>query len=92
MITEQDKRKRMDDIKWRLWKIEEWTYTREVSALVINYVVSNEKAAKKIKKVEHANLDHMPLKIENLVNKKKRGRGMKEVERTEENSLNRRKD
>lgn len=82
----------MDDIKRKLWKIEEWTYTREVSALVINYVVSNEKAAKEIKKVEHANLDHVPLKIENLVNKKKRGRGMKEVERTEENSLNRRKD
>lgn len=35
----------MDDIKQKLWKIEEWTYTREVSALVINYVVSNEKAA-----------------------------------------------
>lgn len=82
----------MDDIKWKLWKIEEWTCTREVSALVINYVVSNEKAAKKIKKVKHTNLDHVPLKIENLVNKKKRGRGMKEVERTEENSLNRRKD
>lgn len=83
----------MDDIKWKLWKIEEWTYTREVSALVINYVVSNEKAAKKIKKGGRCEFRSCTIENREFSKyKKKRGRGMKKVERTEENSLNRRKD